>query len=347
MSKWYEQVLPEKGSNFISSRIRLARNWNEYAFPESLDMQQSTELISRLTYGLDDINSVENHIFRIMSLDKLGDVEKQALRDRRIMNQNMVMKKTPTGLMLSENEDTSILLNGDDHIRLQLLAPGVQLGNLYVRANKYDDYVNSRFNYAFDEKYGYLTAFPTSVGTGMKANIVMHLPTLARTEESRAILEGLSRFGVSIRGVYAKAKTNYGSLYDISNAKTLGVSEKEIIDLVTRVATQLNEQENKARQVELDRRYIDAKDEAYRAYGMLKYCRKLELTTGLRLLSNLMTGVRDGLVEFEKPISIYALILAIQPSNILTLAHKPIEKNEQEVMRAELVRKNLPEIKEA
>ena len=149
-----------------------------------------------------------------------------ALRERRILNMACVSRKEPSGLLLSADESGSIVLGGDDHIRMQILSPGLKLDELWQKADVLDDYVNERFSYAFDEKYGYLTSFPTNVGTGLRACAVLHLPTLSQVRKFQSIVADMSRFGTAIRGLYGEGSDNYGSLYEVSNQRTLGQSEE-------------------------------------------------------------------------------------------------------------------------
>ena len=347
MNKWFENVVPCKDSNYISSRIRLVRNWDEYPFPSRLNSQQSAELVSRLQYGLDGIDEAAGGYLTATGLDRIRETDRFAMRERRMFNGVIAESKKPVGLLYSPGEDISIVLNGEDHIRLQCLDAGLKLRELWTRADRIDDFINSRFSYAFDEKYGYLTSFPTNVGTGLKANVVLHLPALARAGSLTNIVEGMSRFGVTIRGVYGQGKGNFGALYDISNSKTLGVSEQEIIDLVNNIAIQLNDQENKARAMLNAEKEIDRLDDIYRAYGNLKHARKMTLKAALMYMSNLMSGVSDGMIELSEPVSIYALMLGIQPANLLQHADRPLNEAELEVARAKYIRENLPELKEA
>ncbi len=348
-AKWYEKVAQSHGDNFISSRVRLARNWEEYAFPNRLNPAQAGELIGRLQYGLDDVEAVEGNHFLTYAMDRVKEIDRLAFKERRLINAAVAESSTPIGLMVSEEEDVSILLNGDDHIRTQFLAPGMKLDELWHRADRLDDYISGRFNYAYDEKYGYLTSYPTNVGTGMRANAVIHLPMLSKTSEIRELIVGLEKFGVSIRGVYGNEKDNPGALYDISNTKTLGMSEKEIIDLVVRIASQLNDRETQIRESALERHFILKQDEAFRAYGILKYARTIKLNNALASLSLVRMGIADGLIELEdgENCSIYRLMIEVQPGNLLLKTDRPMDKNELDVFRADYLRNNLPKIKEA
>ena len=166
MGRWYDSV-DNKSSNIVYSRIRLARNWDEYTFPSRMTREQCGEMLERMKDGLKDLGSLDGKEYRYGQLDEMQDLEKLALRERRILNLSAVNKKEPAGLFLSEDEGSSLVLGGDDHIRMQFLASGLKLDELWHQADVMDGYVNERFSYAFDEKYGYLTSFPTNVGTGL------------------------------------------------------------------------------------------------------------------------------------------------------------------------------------
>ena len=346
MRKWFEQVRMDSGNNYISSRIRLARNCADQCFPNRLNGQDSLRLVETMRSRLENIGDAENEKISACLLSDLPEAARDAMRERRVLNAGILEKKTPVGLMLSESEDISLVLNGDDHIRLQLLAPNNRLYQLWDRANRLDDCINEHVNYAFSDRYGYLTSFPTNVGTGMRANVVVHLPALSTGKQFPKLLESLTRFGVTIRGVYGTEKENPGSLYDIANAKTLGLSEKEILDLVTKVASRLNNEENQVRRKSLETHRLERVDEAFKAYGLLKYARKLSLKDALNYISQVMAGITDGIVRTEEPCSLYRLYLGVQPSNLIASAEGPVDREKIDAVRADYIRKELPELKE-
>lgn len=215
----------------------------------------------------------------------MGDLEKTQLLERRAINRSVMKKKDPTGMILSEDESTAILLNGDDHVRIQTLQTGLTLEQLYERADKIDDYISERFDYAFDEKYGYLTSFPTNVGTGLRAAVVLHLPMLSKNKNFNSLVADMGRFGTQVRGVYGEGAENFGSLYQISNQKTLGQTEREIIDIVRKAALELDVQERRVRREYRQRKPVQAADECYKSYGVLKYARRLTRKDGMEFLS--------------------------------------------------------------
>lgn len=343
MSKWFEQT-DCTGSNVVYSRVRLARNWDEYVFPGKLDTAQSQELVGRLKEGLKDIGKLDGHAYTCRDLNQIKDLERAALRERRILNSATVEKREPAALLLSEDESSSLILGGDDHIRMQVLAPGLCLDELWSRADRMDDYVNERFSYAYDDKYGYLTSFPTNVGTGLRACAILHLPVLSQVRKFQSIVADMSRFGTAIRGLYGEGSDNYGSLYEVSNQRTLGQSEREIIDLVTKAAAQLSNQEQRVRRAALNSQRLEREDEAWKSYGVLKYARKISEKDARVFLSQLMAGESDGLLKFERPCCIYSIMIGIKPANLRSSADRPLEKEELDAARAAYIRERLPEI---
>lgn len=343
MLKWFEQTEGHQ-PNIVSSRVRLVRNWDQYRFPKSLSAAESEELVKRLEYGLKNLKELDGREYEYAYLEELDELSRRALRERRILNSSILEKKDTVGLIVSGDESVSVVLNGDDHIRMQLLSPGLHLNELWKQADAIDDYVNARFSYAFDEKYGYLTSFPTNVGTGMRASVTLHLPTLSMGKKFQNLVADMSRFGVTLRGVYGEGSENYGALYEVANQKTLGLSEKEIIDLVAQTAGQLNSQEHQVRTLALNNHRLEREDEAYKSYGVLKYARRLSRKDAMIFLSQMMAGADDGILTFREPCSIYRLMLGIQTANLQKLSHKPLSKEELDVARAAYLREELPEL---
>ena len=346
MAKWFEEAEKEM-SNVIYSRVRLVRNWKEYPFPGKMTREQGAEMTARFNEGLKEIGSLDGCRYAKAELERLADLDRAALTERRVLGRSMSKKKGPASLIVSEDERASIVLNGDDHIRIQVLEAGLNLEGCYKRADRLDDYISERFEYSFDEKYGYLTSYPTNVGTGLRASVVLHLPLLSRKRSFNSLVADMGRFGTAVRGVYGEGGENYGSLYQVSNQKTLGQSEKEIIELVTKAAAELDAQERRLRQEALKQKPLGCQDEVYKSYGVLRYARRLTRKDAMEFLSQIMVGVRDGILKTKEPCSIYRIMLGIQPANLLKLAEKPMEKEELEAARAQFVRAELPEIIES
>ncbi len=343
MLRWFEQQDTGR-PGIISSRIRLVRNCQGYQFPSTMNEKESGELVRRLEFGLKDLGKSEGRDYGFFMIGELEELERAALRERRILNSAAVSNTKPAGLLVSGNEDTGIVLNCDDHIRIQLLQRGLHLDELWERANKIDDYINERFAYAFDDRYGYLTSFPTNVGTGLRATVVVHLPMLSQGKKFQGLISDMGRFGASVRGVHGERDENFGSLYEISNQKTLGQTEREIMDTVSKAAIQLTNQELQVRKLSLQRHREEREDEVYKSYGVLKYSRRLTSRDAMIFLSQIMAGLADGLIHTKDVFSVYRLMLGIQPANLQMISDRPLSKEELDGARAEFVRKELPEL---
>lgn len=343
MLKWFEHA-QQTTPNIVLSRVRLARNLEDYAFPPKITDADALNLIKKVEFGLKNLHEFDGRNYEYAFLDEIREVDRRALRERRILNSTIVNKKSPTGIIISEEEDVSIILNGADHIRLQMLSTGLKLEELWNRADKLDDYINARFSYAYDEKYGYLTSYPTNVGTGLRASVLMHLPTLSKGKKFSALIGDMGRIGVTIKSVNGEGSENYGNLYEVSNPVTLGRTEKEIIDLISKAANQLNSQECHVRQIAIKNNPLEKVDDVYKSYGVLKYARKLSYKEAMSMLSQIMAGAADGLLKLDEPCSIYRLMLGIQPANLQKISEKPLDKSELEAARANYLREELPKL---
>lgn len=344
---WYDNVELSTEYNYISSKIRFARNFDNTLFPNKLTDTEAKKLVEDTLCKLSNISlDLGMHTSSSM-LNRIPEVERMSMCERNILNDTLAKKETPTGIILNDNEDTGIIINADDHIRLQTMSAGIKLYELLEKANKIDDYINEHFDYAFSDKYGYLTTYPTNIGTGMRASILLHLPASTRNKGFSKLIANAGRFGVSIRGLYGEGMENFGTLYEISNSKTLGISEREIIDTVTKVANQLNENERKLREAEAvsEVQRTAREDEAYKAYGLLKYARKLNIRDAMNCLSLLMKGCADGFINIESPNKLYSIMLGIQSYNILNMAGSPLSEDYIEIHRAEYIRENIGKLK--
>ena len=343
MLKWYEKVKND-ASCIVAGRVRLARNWDEYRFPNRLEDAEAQQMIRRLKDKMRDLPDRDGTDYEYRDLLLAGEAERGAMRERKLLNRTLAEKKTPGGMIVSEDESVSIVLNGDDHIRMQVLAPGGGLAACYERVNALDDYVNEKVYYAFSPKYGYLTSYPTNVGTGMRAALTLHLPSLAASKRFPEFIAAMGRFGCGVRGVYGRNSENIGDLYEVFNQRTLGTTEKETMDRVAYVAGQITDQEKQIRESALEKHRLVREDEAAKAYGVLRYARKLSMKEAMTYLSHVRAGIADGLLKPAQDVSIYGIMIEVQPAMLSIRNNRPLEGEEAEAARAELVREMLPEL---
>lgn len=343
MTKWFEEVAND-ASNIVSSRVRLSRNWEEYKFPSRLEPDEARTMIARLKQNFRDLGDRDGQFYEYEDLELMEKLDRTALRERRLLNRTLAEKTTPGGILCSEDERVSMVLNADDHIRLQVLASGLDLQECYAKADALDDYINEKIPYAFNEKYGYLTSYPTNVGTAMKASVVVHLPSLTMNKKFQELLGDMGRFGTTVRGVYGRGKENYGDLYEVVNQKTLGITEQEILELVANVAGQLSGAGKSVPRGFSVEAPPGAEDEAYKSYGVLKYARRMTLKEAMTFLSHVWAGIADGLLKPAEFVSIYRLMIGIQPANLQKRSSKPLGREELEAERARYLREELPKL---
>lgn len=341
--KWFENT--EKDHDIlVGSRIRLVRNIKGRSFSWKLEEAELEGLTNDLQAKLADLGEADGRVYDYLDIGHIPIHEKLALRERHMINQSMAGKASCGGILLSRDETVSVSIGGDDHLRIQCTSGNPDLVELYHEADRIDDYINERIDYAFDEKYGYLTPFPTNVGTGMKASVIIHLPFLASGRQFNNLVDEIGRVGIKIRGLLDNRSENYGSVYELYNQNTLGQSEDDIIETVSKMAYQLAVNERKVRTIAMRDHRIDLEDEIYKSFGVLKYARKLTLKEGMIYLSYLRTGLSEGLIRSSSRINLFGCMLAIQPANLKLIKKKDLSSLEEGIARAEYLRENLPDI---
>jgi protein arginine kinase len=264
--------------------------------------------------------------------------------ERHIVSPLLAEKEQTTGLILSEDETVSIMINEEDHVRIQAIVAGMNLEGAYEIANRIDDIAYEQLKFAYDEKYGYMTSCPTNSGTGMRASCMVFLPALSAARMIQKLFEEVGRYGVTIRGIYGEGTKSLGSIYQISNQKTLGNSELEIIDNLKRIVDQVVKQERKRREYMLSLNSDEIEDQVYRAYGVLKYARNISSDDAMTLLSQLKFGLDCGLIKFDKEFNIHKMMMGVQPGSLQWTIGKNVGSIARDRARAEYIRKELPTI---
>ncbi|MFU0826365.1 MAG: Protein-arginine kinase [Lachnoclostridium sp.] len=342
MAKWYE----EEGENHdvvISSRVRLARNLKDYPFSPKLTDKQAAELVEKVKAAAPVIEEQTSRKYYSCNADILDDTKKTAMVERHIISPLFVTKKQTTGLILSEDESVSIMINEEDHLRIQSITGGMNIGAAFQEANRIDDITSELFDYAFHEKYGYLTSCPTNVGTGLRASYMMFLPALTVAGRIIKLAEELAQYGIALRGTYGEASKSVGSLYQISNQKTLGSTEKEIMEALDRIVEQVMKQERRQREYFLTNNYDEFEDKVYRSYGILKYAKQISSSDAMSLLAQLKLGVDLNLINLGDDFNIHELMMEIQPGNLQCQLDKNVGSIERDKYRADYIRRKLPE----
>ncbi|WMJ89629.1 protein arginine kinase [Anaerocolumna sp. MB42-C2] len=342
MLKWYKEA-GQNNDVVISSRVRLARNLKDYSFSAKLSEKQASELVEKVKAATPLIEGQASMKFYSCSADVLGDTEKTAMVERHIISPLLVAKEQSTGLILSSDESISIMINEEDHIRIQSITGGMNIEEAFQAANKIDDITNEIFDFAFHEKYGYLTSCPTNVGTGLRASYMMFLPALTAAGKIIKLAEELGQYGIALRGTYGEASKSVGSLYQISNQKTLGSTEKEIMDSLDRIVWQVMKQERRQREYILTNNYDEFEDKVHRSYGVLKYAKQLSSADAMALLAQLKLGIDMNLIHLKENYNVHELMMEIQPGNLQCQLDKNVGSVQRDKYRADYIRKKLPE----
>jgi protein arginine kinase len=343
MLKWYEENVPD-GDVVISSRVRLARNIEDYKFSPLLDEDEAVKLVEQVK-GITSTLAEEDHRkYYSCNIKSLSDIDKAAMVERHIVSPLLIDKEQTTGLILSEDETVSIMINEEDHLRIQAIVGGMNLEKAYEVANHIDDLAYDKLKIAYDEKYGYITSCPTNVGTGMRASCMVFLPALSAAKMIQKLIEEVGRYGVTIRGIYGEGTKSLGSIYQISNQKTLGNSEREIIQNLNRIVDQVMKQERKRREYMLSLNSDEIEDQVYRAYGILRYARQIAPDDAMTLLSQIKFGADSGLIKFEKEFNVHKMMMGVQPGSLQWTMGKNVGSTTRDKSRAEYISKELPRI---
>lgn len=331
---WYLQS-GKDSDVVISSRVRLARNIEEYPFMTKLTPKQAEEILEKIKeitpsigYGLTFINLND-----IDNITKLSLVEKHIISPEFAVNKDKI-----SAILMNEEENICIMINEEDHIRMQVFSSGLDLENLKNLAVEIDEKLDSMLKLAVHEKYGYLTACPTNVGTAMRASVMVHLPALTMTGNIGKILNIVNSFGMNIRGIYGEGTQSQGDIYQISNNQTLGLTEEDIIKNINTITQKVIEQERMARKY-LAKKSIDLEDIVYRAYGTLYYAKKLSLEECQKLLSYVKLGTDLGIMQEVNDSKVTKLYLYANPANLQKYVGKQLDGYEREIKRPEVLRK--------
>ena len=321
----------------ITSRIRLARNLKNYKFPAKMTHDEANSIISS-TY--DVINS-KGLNFNLFYMKNLSDLDKNVLIEKHLISPALAENKNEGAFLLSPDKKVSIMLNEEDHIRIQTINEGMCLKECWDTSNKIDDILEEKLEYAFDHDLGYITSCPTNIGTGMRASVMLHLPALSIANQIDRLLYGVSQLGVAVRGVYGEGTKSMGYLYQVSNQGTLGASEDTLIEKITQIVMQIVEKEREIRAQLLKNNAEELEDEIYRAYGILTNARSMTADEAMKLLSYLKLGKEVGLIEKVKDKNLYELMVKIQPNNILSVVNKELTVKETDKKRSEIIRAEL------
>ncbi|MCL2203214.1 MAG: protein arginine kinase [Defluviitaleaceae bacterium] len=334
---WFAQPITDEGP-ILSSRIRLARNLRKYPFHQKLNAPGAATMVQEIAGAIAPPDSGRG-FFHKMDMQSLGEAEQKTFLEKHIVSPEFLRGTLPRGLLISDDQNVSVMLNEEDHVRIQSVQPGDALAEALTAANQVDDLIEETLEYAFHSEYGYLTACPTNTGTGLRASYMIHLPFLERTDQFKALLPAITKFGITLRGIYGEGTESMGGIYQISNQTTLGKTEGEIIEALQNMTKKVMEHENQARDKMLGAHRADQENMIYRAYGVLAYSRKITAKEAMDLLSEVRLGYLYGLLDKAKPTKqIYQIMMEIQPGHLQRVAGREMDEAERDYARAAYLR---------
>lgn len=340
MVKWLDDIGLERNI-VISSRIRLARNLKNYKFPILLDSKEANKVVIDVKDAVDKINKSYLKDMNFFKVKDIPSIERNVLIEKHLISPELTKKANLSGVILSRDEKITIMINEEDHIRLQILGSGLCLEECWKKSSEIDDDLEENLGYTFDENVGYITSCPTNLGTGMRASVMLHLPALSLTNQTDKILFAASQLGIAVRGVYGEGTKSMGNLYQLSNQSTLGLSEERIIDRINKITLQIIDKEKLTRKALLENNKIALEDKILRAYGILKNAKIITTEEAMKLISNVKLGIEMGLIKDITSSQLDILTIEVQPNNIQSITREELTENERDIKRAEIINKKM------
>ncbi|WP_181351087.1 protein arginine kinase [Thalassobacillus sp. CUG 92003] len=340
ISPWMKEQGPDSDI-VLSSRIRLARNFSDVSFPVVASEQSLAELLEFFKQEYAQQSYKDYQDMELVEMHSLQPIEKRVLVEKHLVSPHLAEQSNASAALISKNEQVSVMINEEDHLRIQLYFPGFQLDKALEQASEFDDWLEEKINYAFDEKRGYLTACPTNVGTGLRASVMMHLPALAMTQQINRMTPAINQLGLVVRGIYGEGSEAVGNIFQISNQITLGKSERDIVEDLQSVVKQLINQERRARDTLMNKSKTPLEDRVFRSFGVLRHSRIIESKEAAKCLSDLRLGIDLGFIDHVPRSILNELMILTQPGFLQHYAKTPLSPEERDVRRASLIRERL------
>src|ERR1700747_2004601 len=323
----------------ISSRVRLARNLRNRAFPGWGKKPARIEVLEMIRPRVEELPEMQDSFSEL--LQDLSALEKQVLVERHLISREHAAKSVGSAVVMNRKQTLSVMVNEEDHLRMQSIRAGVQLRQAFKLVDKVDSALEAKLDFAYDAKLGYLTACPTNVGTGMRASAMLHLPGLVLSEMINQVIQAVNKIGLAVRGLYGEGTEAMGNLFQISNQTTLGEKEDEIISRLSKVIETIIETEHNARQVLLQKKPNTLLDQIGRAYGVLTYAHAMASKEALNLLSIIKLGMDLGAFPEDQRLQIDELFIETQPAHLQKSCQQKLNAEERDHLRAQIIRERL------
>ena len=333
MLNWYLQSGNESDVVF-STRIRFARNIKDYLFVNRYTKNDAIKIIEKI----ENVVSNLGYGLKLIKLKDLDDITRLSLVENHLISPEFAYNREETGaILINDDENICIMINEEDHLRLQVLASGLELENSLKLAMEIDKKLEELIHFAYNEKYGFLTSCPTNVGTGLRASVMVHLPALSKTKNIAKVLQVVNNFDMNIRGIYGEGSKAQGDIYQISNKQSLGISEEDVIKNLKVITDKIIEQERLARKI-LTKKGIELDDKIYRAYGVLSHAKRLSSEECNILLSDVKLGTDLGIIKELNDLKVKKLETFTKPANLQKYVGQTLDSYSRDIKRAEVVK---------
>src|SRR6266702_2550770 len=323
----------------MSSRVRLARNLKEASFPgwaKKPERIRVLELIRPTVEALPEMKEAFSE-----SMDNLSSLDKQILVERHLISREHAAKSAGSGLVLNREESLCVMINEEDHLRMQALRPGLQLKQAWSAIDQVDSKLEKKLDYAFSPDLGYLTACPTNLGTAIRVSAMLHLPGLVLAEQINQIIQAVNKLGLAVRGLYGEGTEALGNVFQVSNQMTLGEAESDIVERLNKVLTQLIEHEENARGSLLEKKPKMVVNNIVRAYGTLANAHSITSKETMNLLSLMRLGIDLGMFPGAERALVDELFIVTQPAHLQKQFAEKLSAEERDVLRADMLRDRL------
>ncbi len=323
----------------VSSRVRLARNLGRKPFPGWAKKADRVEVLARLKPEIMQLPQMQEAF--VAEMQELSALEKQILVERHLISREHAGRGVGSGVVINPSATVSIMINEEDHLRMQSIRPGLDLQRAFDLLNQIDDALEDQLSFAFDHHLGFLTACPTNVGTGMRASAMLHLPGLVLADQMNQVVQSVNKIGLVVRGLYGEGTEALGNLFQISNQTTLGETEQEILRRLNEIVATVINHERNARAVLVEKRPGMLQDQIGRAYGILSHAWNMNSKEALNLLSLIKMGIDLGAFPQERTSEIDSLFTVSQPAHLQRLTAQKLSAEERDRLRAFIIREKL------
>ena len=331
----------ESDEMVVSSRIRLARNFSDLPFEIKMKPHEALRLLGLVRSIIAKDDGIEFHEMR-----KLSPLERESLLECHLISPAFLKTDRQGGLYVNNTGSVSVMINEEDHLRVQGLSHGLRFTELSTQVFAFEERIGKEVQYAYHDQYGYITSCPTNIGTGMRASVLLHLPGLVFTNEVEKVLKGAVQLGMAVRGIFGEGSEIKGSMFQISNQHTLGIKEEDIVETIVKLTHMIMDIEKKARDVIFEKARHEFEDKIFRSLAVLRSARIISTDEVLNLLSAVRFGIGVGLVK-DIPLDIVNEILLVsRPANIQLYFNEILEEHDRDIRRADYIRNKLkPEIR--